>query len=196
MANPAKDITKLLVEFRKGDEAALEKLLPQVYEHLHKLASGYMRRENQRHTLQPTALVHEAFMRLVEGAEVDWQNRAHFFAVAANLMRRILVDHAKAKKAAKRGGSGVHVSFDEKFHVAEGANDGSPDVLELDKALKKLAKIDERQSKVVELRYFGGLSIEEAAEALKASPATIKRDWAAAKLWLYRELKKEDETET
>src|SRR5450631_729452 len=135
MSKAAKDITKLLVEFRKGDKDALQELLPQVYDHLHRLAMGYMRRENARHTLQPTALVHEAFMRLVDGAKVDWQNRTHFFAVAATLMRRILVDHAKAKRAQKRGGSGVHVSFDEKFHVIEGETSGSPDVLELDKAL-------------------------------------------------------------
>lgn len=192
MTKTARNITALLVEYKKGDKKALEALLPQVYDHLHRLAVGYMRRENARHTLQPTALVHEAFLRLVEGAEVDWQNRTHFFAVAASLMRRILVDHAKAKKAAKRGGGGVHIAFDEKIHWRA---DDEPDVLVLDRALKRLSKVDPRQGQVVEMRYFGGLSIEETAEALDASPATIKRDWAAAKLWLYRELNKENQKE-
>jgi RNA polymerase sigma-70 factor, ECF subfamily len=194
MAKPAGNITQLLDDYRSGNETALEKLLPQVYDQLHRIAAKYMRRENEKHTLQPTALVHEAFLRLVDGAQVDWQNRAHFFAVAANLMRRILVDHAKAKRAAKRGGGGIHVSFDEQMHAsgtAEGTSE--PDVLALDRALKKLAKTEERQARVVELRYFGGLSVEEVADALQASPATIKRDWAAAKLWLYREIQKDKE---
>ena len=192
MAKSGENITQLLDDYRSGDRAALERLLPQVYDQLHRIAAKYMARENQRHTLQPTALVHEAFLRLVDGAEVNWQNRAHFFAVAANLMRRILVDHAKAKRAKKRGGGGIHVSFDEKLHVA-GEDANEPDVLALDAALKKLAKVDERQARVVELRYFAGLGIEEVADALQASPATIKRDWAAAKLWLYREIQKSKE---
>jgi RNA polymerase sigma-70 factor (ECF subfamily) len=190
---PQGNITQLLDDFRGGDQKALERLLPQVYDQLHRIAAKYMRRESARHTLQPTALVHEAFLRLVDGAEVNWQNRAHFFAVAANLMRRILVDHAKAKKAAKRGGGGLHVSFDEQMHAVGPASNAEPDVLALDRALKRLAKVDERQARVVELRYFGGLSIEEVADALQASPATIKRDWAAAKLWLFREIEKDKE---
>ncbi len=189
--NTAK-ITALLQDYRKGDRKALEKLLPEVYQHLHRIAASYMRRENAKHTLQPTALVHEAFIRLVEGADVDWQNRAHFFALAASLMRRILVDHAKAKKTKKRSG-GVQVSFDEKFHGVAAPEGPGDDVLELDRALKKLAKESERQAQVVEMRYFGGLSVEETAEALGASPATVKRDWTAAKVWLYRELKKKKE---
>jgi RNA polymerase sigma-70 factor, ECF subfamily len=193
MKKSAANITQLLTEYRKGDQRALDALLPQVYEQLHRLAAGYMRKENAGHTLQPTALVNEAFMKLVKGADVDWRNRSHFFAVAANIMRHILVDHAKAKRAAKRGGGGIVVAFDEKFHTGPKEDDNTPDLIALDAALKRLAEIDERQAKVVELRYFGGMSVEETAEALTTSPATVKRDWAAAKLWLYRELKKQDE---
>jgi RNA polymerase sigma factor (TIGR02999 family) len=185
----SKDITQLLVEYGKGNEEALESLLPQVYQHLHRLAVKYMRRENPNHTLQPTALVNEAFLRLTNGQAVSWQNRAHFFAVSANLMRRILTDHAKAKRAQKRGGKEVRVSFDEKIHWA---TDDGPDLIALNDALERLSALDERQARVVELRYFGGLSIEETAEVLQSSPATVKRDWAMAKLWLYREMKSDD----
>jgi RNA polymerase sigma factor (TIGR02999 family) len=181
----------MLADYRNGDKRALEELLPAVYDHLHRLAENYMRREKSGHTLQPTALVNEAFVRLVGGAEVDWKDRAHFFAVAATVMRRILVDHAKAKRADKRGGGGVHVAFDEAIH--RGSTDaGGDDVLALDGALDRLAQVEPRWAKVVELRYFAGLEIEAIAEALSISPATVKRDWNAAKLWLFQEL---DETE-
>lgn len=186
MAKPQGNITQLLVDYGKGNSAALEQLLPEVYEQLHRMARNYMRKENSAHTLQPTALLNETFLRLTGGKAVDWQNRAHFFAISANVMRHILTDHAKAKRAEKRGGGGFVVEFDEKIHGGPSAE--GPDVLVLDEALTRLAKVDERQAKVVELRYFGGLSIEETALVLNSSPATVKRDWAMAKLWLYREL--------
>jgi RNA polymerase sigma-70 factor, ECF subfamily len=189
MGAPGKDLTKLLKDFSDGSAEALEKLYPQVHDHLHRLAVRYMSRENSGHTLQPTALVHEAFMRLVEGKQVDWQDRTHFFAVAARMMRRILTDHAKAKRAEKRGGGGIKIAFEENLHAVPPSNEGD-DLLALDEALEKLKAINERQAQVVELRYFGGLSIEETAACLQASPATIKRDWSSAKLWLFRELKK------
>ena len=191
MSAAEKKITELLKDYEGGSQEALEKLYPQVYEHLHRLAVKYMNRERQGHTLQPTALVNEAFIRLVEGQGVDWQNRTHFFAIAARVMRRILTDHAKAKKAAKRGGNDIRVSFDEKFHWA---TKDSPDLIELNDALERLETINERQAKVVELRYYGGLSVEEVAEFLNASPATVKRDWASAKMWLYRELQAKDKS--
>ncbi len=181
------NITQLLFRYGKGEPQALEKLLPIVYQELRRLAKNYMRRESSGHTLQPTALVHEAFFKLVDQNEVQWQNRAHFFGVAAQLMRRILIDHARSRKAVKRGGTQAKVAFDEAVHW-EAAEEGAPDLLALDEALEKLAALDERQSKVVELRYFGGLSIEEVAEALHTSPATVKRDWTLAKAWLQREL--------
>lgn len=180
-------VTQLLFRYGRGEPQALEKLLPLVYQELRQLAKSYMRRENSAHTLQPTALVHEAFFKLIDQKETDWQNRAHFFGVAAQLMRRILIDHARSRQAAKRGGAGPKLSFDEAIHW-EAAEEGAPDLLALDLALQRLANLDERQSKVVELRYFGGLSIEEVAEVLKTSPATVKRDWTLAKAWLQREL--------
>ena len=191
MPNSAK-ITKLLKDATDGDNQALEQLYPQVYENLHRLAAKYMNRERKGHTLQATALVNEAFIRLADGQDVDWQSRNHFYAVAATVMRRILTDHAKAKHAAKRGGKDIRVSFDEKFHTS---NRTEPGILELDDALNRLKEINERQARVVELRYFGGLNIEETAEVLQSSPATVKRDWATAKMWLYRELDKKTETE-
>ncbi len=157
-----------------------------LYKQLRKLAGYYMQRENPSHTLQPTALVHEAFMRLVEVNQLQLNNRTQFFALAAQMMRRILIDHAKAKHAAKRGGGAVKISFDENQHMA---NSGDPDILALDEALKRLTKLDPRRSKVVELKYFGGLSNEEIAQVVGASPATIKRDWMVARAWLYYELK-------
>lgn len=178
------NVTQLLVSYSNGDSSALEALLPQVYDELHRLAQSYMRREHPSHTLQPTALVHEAYFKLIDQRSVEWKNRSHFFGVAAQLMRRILIDHARQRLASKRGGSQARVAFEEAFHVGE---DG-PDLLSLDDALKKLAELDERQAKIVELRYFGGLSIEETAECLRTSPATVKRDWTLARTWLYREL--------
>jgi RNA polymerase sigma factor (TIGR02999 family) len=187
----APNLTQLLISYGQGNQNALEALLPEVYTELRRLAQSYMRKENTGHTLQATALVHEAFFRLIDQKQVQWQNRAQFFGVAAQLMRRILIDHARQRLAAKRGGSQARIAFDEAVHWTD--KDEGPDLLALDQALEKLTLIDERQAKVVELRYFGGLSIEETAHVLHTSPATVKRDWTLAKAWLYRELGTEDE---
>lgn len=186
----ASNLTQLLIQYSDGSPEAMEKLLPAVYQELRKLAESYMRKEFSGHTLQPTALVHEAYFKLIDQNAVKWQNRAHFFGVAAQLMRRLLIDHARAKQAAKRGGSQAKISFDEGLHWAEN-EEQSQDILALDNALTKLTAMDARQGRVVELRYFGGLSIEETAEVLETSPATVKRDWALAKAWLFRELSNE-----
>ncbi len=179
------EVTQLLVAWSHGDQAALDRLLPMVYDELHRLAHRYMRRENPGHSLQTTALVHEAYLRLTEGKPVNWQNRTHFFAVSANVMRRILVDIANANGAQKRGGNLHHVPLDEALVISE---DREADLVALDDALNALAKIDARKSQVIELRFFGGLSVEETAEALKVSPDTVLRDWRLAKSWLMREL--------
>lgn len=178
------DATRLLLRWNQGDQRAVDELLPLVYDELRKLARGYLNRERPGHTLQSTALVHEAYLRLVD-QNTDWQSRAHFFGVAAQIMRRILVDHARARGAAKRG-EGLKVTLDEGMAVAE---QRSVDVLELDRALDGLYAIDAQQGKVVELRYFAGLSIEETAEVLSISPATVKRDWTVAKAWLARAMR-------
>lgn len=183
------DLTQWLVGYGKGDSAALDRLLPHVYSELKKLAAAQLKRESAGHTLQPTALVHEAYLRLIDQREVQWQNRAHFFGVAAQIMRRILIDHARRKRARKRDAGGVRVTFDERL---PSTSDGEPDLLALDDALNRLHELDPRQARVVELRYFGGLSVEETAEALSTSPATVKRDWAVARAWLHRELERED----
>jgi RNA polymerase sigma-70 factor (ECF subfamily) len=159
--------------------------LPLVYDELRRLAARYLRRERRNHTLQPTALVNEAYLRLIQGQQVQWQNRAHFFALAARLMRRILVDSARSRGYQKRGAGAAVVSLDEALAVADGR---TPDILALDDALTALAAVDSRKSQVVEMRFFGGLSIEETAEALQMSRDTVKRDWKMAKLWLLREL--------
>lgn len=184
-AQPQPDVTQLLVNWSNGDRQALEQLTPLVYSELCRLASRYLRRERQGHTLQSTALVHEAYMRLVDQRNVHWQNRAHFFGIAAQLIRRILVDHARSHHAQKRGADACKLSLDEAIATAEKRD---LNLVALDDALETLAKIDEQQSRVVELRFFTGLSIEETAEVLGISPATVKRDWAAAKAWLYREI--------
>jgi RNA polymerase sigma factor (TIGR02999 family) len=181
------DVTKLLIRWSEGDKAALEELLPAVYSELRKLASRYISRERQNHTLQSTALVHEAYLRLIDQSRVQWQNRAHFYGVAAQMIRRILVDHARGHLTAKRGGGAFKLSLDEAI--------GEPqqrdlDLVLLDDALKGLAEFDEQQARVVELRFFAGLSIEETAAAIGISPATVKRDWNAAKAWLYREMQR------
>ncbi len=181
------NLTKILVRYSEGSPEAREELLPAVYGELKKIAASYMRREYPGHTLQATALVHEAYFRLIDQESVKWQNRAHFFGIAAQLMRRILIDHARAKYAAKRGGSQVKVSFDEALHWSD-SEDEAAQILSVDAALERLAKLDARQAQVVELRYFGGLSIDEVAEVMKTSPATVKRDWAMARAWLFREL--------
>jgi RNA polymerase sigma factor (TIGR02999 family) len=178
------DVTRLLFELQQGREGAADQLVPLVYLELRDLAVHYMRAERADHTLQPTALVHEAYMRLVDQRNASWQNRSHFFGIAAQAMRRILVDHARRKRASKREG-GERVTLDES--VAE-AQERSVDVLALDDALTKLAALDPRQAKVVELRFFGGLDIEQTAESLGVSPATVKRDWTFARAFLQREM--------
>jgi RNA polymerase sigma-70 factor, ECF subfamily len=178
------EVTQLLIAWGKGDPAALEALTPVVYDELRRLARHYMGNERAGHTLQATALVNEAYMRLVDIHKVQWQNRAHFFAMSARLMRRILVDSARSRKYQKRGAGAQKVSLDERLLVAEPGRD----LVALDDALNELAKVDERKSKVVEMRFFGGLSVEETAEALGVSVDTVMRDWKLAKAWLLREL--------
>jgi len=175
-------ITQRLLDWRNGHHDALEEVMPRIYDTLHRIALKYMRQENPGHTLQPTAVVNEAYLKLID-AEVDWQNRAHFIAVAARLMRRILVDHAKAKHRDKRGGSATILSIDE---VAVREAEPEVDIVELDLALKRLAEFDERKSKVVELHYFGGLNYEETAEVLQISAATVDRELRMAKAWLHK----------
>ena len=185
----ANEVTQLLEDLSGGDQAAFEKLAPLVYDELHRLARGYMSRESAGHTLQATALVNEAYLRLVDQTRVQWRNRAHFFGVAAQMMRRILVDHARKRGSQKGGGDFARVSL-------AGVEDFSPqpadDVLALDDALKDLARLDPQQARVVELRYFAGLTIEETAEALGLSHDMVKREWATAKAWLYRAIRKSD----
>jgi RNA polymerase sigma factor (TIGR02999 family) len=178
-------ITQLLVEWSEGDRAALDQLMPLVYDELRRLARSYLRRERPDHTLQATALVHEAYMRLVDQHSVSWQNRAHFFGIASQMMRRILVNHALARETAKRGGDAERLPLDTAIVV-----DAKREInlIALDDALKELETADARQGRIVELRFFGGLSIEETAEVLKLSPATIKREWSTAKLWLRRQI--------
>jgi len=179
------NVTQLLVNWSQGDPKALEALTPLVYDELRRLASRYLRRERPDHTLQSTALVHEAYLRMVDQKQVRWQNRAHFFGVAAQIIRRILVDHARGHKAEKRGADAVKLSLDEAMAVPE---ERQVDLVALDDSLSSLASFDLQQGRIVELRFFGGLSIEETAEVLGVSTATVKRDWAMAKAWLYRDM--------
>jgi len=181
----AADVTRLLADWSQGNEQAFEQLAPAVYDELRRLAARYLSRERSNHTLQPTALVHEAYLRLIDQSRVEWQNRAHFFGVAAQMIRRILVDHARAHQAAKRGSGAVHFAIDDALDAAAPRD---LDLVALDDALATLATLDPQQSRVIELRFFGGLSVEETAEVLGISPATVKREWAAARAWLYREL--------
>ena len=178
------EVSGLLRAWGDGDRAALDKLTPVVYEELRRLASHYMRGERPGHSLQATALVNEAYMRLVDYKGMQWQNRAHFFAVSAQLMRRILVEHARRHNL-KRGGGVPHVSLDDTAIVG---GDRGADLVALDDALEALARFDQRKVQVVEMRFFGGLSVEETAEVLKVSSVTVMRDWSTAKAWLYREL--------
>jgi RNA polymerase sigma factor (TIGR02999 family) len=180
-----RNVTHLLIRWSEGDSAALDALVPLVYDQLRKLAQSYLSREKPGHTLSSTALVHEAYLRLVKQKEVTWQNRAHFFAVAARMMRRILVDHARSHNYAKRGGGAMTITLDE---TVAPAPEREMDLVALDDALEALAKLDERQSRMVELRFFGGLSIEETSEVLGISTPTVKREWASARAWLYREI--------
>lgn len=179
------DVTQLLKDWTNGNKAALDRLLPAVYQELRRLAGQYLRRERMDHTLQATALVHEAYLRLIDQKNVQWQNRAHFYGVAAQMMRRILVDHARRHLSEKRGGEQQILSLDDAIALPERRH-GS--LVALDDALTRLAEIDERKCRVVELRFFGGLSVEETAEALSVAPATVMRDWAMAKAWLLREM--------
>lgn len=179
------EVTQLLQQWSAGRQEALDRLLPEIYAELRRLAASYLRRERPEHTLQPTALVHEAFLKLVDQRAVRWQNRAHFFGIAAQAMRRILVDHARAHTAAKRGAGETRVPL-ETAQLASAMPD--IDILALDEALGRLAALDPQQSRVVELRFFGGLTMEETAEVLQISPATVGREWTLAKAWLYAEL--------
>jgi RNA polymerase sigma-70 factor, ECF subfamily len=182
------EITELLQAWRRGDESALEKLTPQVYRELHRAAKGCMRAERDGHTLQTTALINELYLKLTDLKEVNWQNRAHFFALCARQMRRILTDQARARQSHKRGGGAQPISLDAAPMVSTRTQ---PEVLAINDALQALAKVDSRKSQVVELRFFGGLNVEETAEVLKVSPDTVVRDWKLAKAWLLRELGQE-----
>jgi RNA polymerase sigma factor (TIGR02999 family) len=178
-------ITQLLTRWRQGDQAALDELLPRVYSELRRLAQYYLRQERPGHTLQSADLVHEAYLRLIEETEVDWQNRAHFFGIAAVRMRHILVEHARSRQAAKRGGGELRLSLSEADRLADKRD---VNLLALDDALQRLEALDVQKARVVELRYFSGMTIEETAEALQISPATVKRDWSLARAWLRSEI--------
>ncbi len=179
------EVTQLLIDWSSGNQAALDRLIPMVDRELHRLAHHYMRRENAGHTLQTTALVNEVYLKLIDQKNVHWKNRAHFFALSAQLMRRILVDHARNRQYAKRGGGAQRITFDEALVVS---SERGGDLVALDEALSKLTSIDPRKGKVVELRFFGGLSVEETAEALQISAVTVMREWSMAKAWLYNSL--------
>ena len=185
MTPTPQEVTELLLAWNKGDSAALDRLVPLVYAELHRLAKGYLRRERAGHTLQTTALIHEAYLRLIDARRVQWQNRAHFFGVAARLMRQILVGLARERGYQKRGGGARQVSFDEALVIDEGRG---AELVELDEALAALAQFDERKAQVVEMRFFGGLTEEEIAAALDVSPETVRRDWRLARSWLRRRL--------
>ncbi len=186
MSSSPSTVSRLIASVRNGDADAAAALMPLLYDELHRLALYYMRNERPGHTLQATALVNEAYLKLVDQSEANWENRAQFIAVAAQVMRRVLIDHARARKAAKRGGLQQKIPLEDVVLAAEGQPD---DLIALDAALDRLAKIDERQSRIVELRYFGGLTVEQAADVLGISPKTVKRDWAVARAWLHRELR-------
>jgi RNA polymerase sigma factor (TIGR02999 family) len=185
MDHPSAEVTRLLKEWSNGQEQALERLVPQIHRELRKLAASYLRKERPDHTLQPTALVNEAFLKLIDQRAVRWQNRAHFFGIAAQAMRRILVDHARARAAGKRGDGVRNVPLEEAAMVANALDHK---LLALDEALTRLAAIDPQQSRVVELRFFGGLTMEETAEVMRISPATVGREWRMAKAWLFAEI--------
>ena len=182
------EISRILQEWSDGGTDVSEKLMPLIYDELRRQASRYMRRERIGHTLQTTALIHEAYLKLIDKPDVNWQNRAHFFGVAAQVMKRILVDHAKSKRREKRGGIAENLPLDEaRFVISEGK---SVDLIALDEALTRFAEFDPQQAKIVELKYFAGMQIDEIAEALRISPATVKREWNSAKAWLHSEITK------
>ena len=185
MSADSETVTQLLQDWSQGNQQALEELLPLIYDELRRLAHNFLYSERPGHTLQTTALAHEAYLKLIDQKSVHWQNRAHFFAIAAQAMRRILIDSARRHAAQKRGGAAEKVSLAEVANIST----GSPtDLLALDHALNRLAALDQDQSRIIELRYFGGLTIEETAEVMKSSPATVKREWQMARAWLYQEL--------
>ncbi len=186
MASTSGNVTQLLMEWRNGDRQALDALIPIVYDELRAIARRYMNRERSGHTLQTAALINEAYLRLVDKQDIAWQNRTHFFAISARIMRNLLVDHARARQMEKRGGGAVQVSLNEA--IAGSEPEMTVDMLSLDEALTRLAEFDERKARIVELRFFGGLSADETAEALDLSEITIKREWLKAKAWLFREL--------
>ena len=181
-----KQISVILKDWSGGNRASADVLLSLVYDELRKIAAQYLRKERSDHTLQPTALVHEAYLKLVDISDISWQNRAHFFAVSSNVMRHILVDHARARLSDKRGGAAQRIALEDAISFS---NEPDVDLIALDEALKQLAEFDEQQSRLVELRFFGGLTIEETAEVLNISPATVKREWTMAKAWLFRRMK-------
>ena len=185
MSSSAKEVTQLLMDWGKGDAQALNQLMPLVYNELHRIAGRYLRNERPNHTLQTTALINEAYVRIVDGKSVKWQDRAHFFGVAAQIMRHILVDHARSSRSAKRGGGVQKLTLDE---AVAGSQERNLDLVALNDSLNSLAQIDPQQSRIIELRFFGGLTIEETAEVMSISPATVKRDWNMAKAWLYGEI--------
>lgn len=187
--HPTEEITQLLLAWGKGDEGAFDRLMPLVYDEMRKIARRYMSRQRPDHTLQTTALVNEAYLRLIDSSKVQWQNRAHFYAISAQLMRRILVDFARARTNQKRGGGVQKVVLDEALTIT---SEPGADLIALDDALNELAKLDRRQSQIVELRYFGGLSEDETAEILDISARTVRRDWSLARAWLYRQLNQEE----
>jgi RNA polymerase sigma factor (TIGR02999 family) len=184
---PGQEVTALLVNWSNGDRHALDELMPLVYGELRRLAGSHLRRERSGHTLQSTALVNEAFLRLVNQKDVHWRSRAHFYGIAAQMIRRILVDHARSQQAGKRGAGAIRLELDEAMAVS---NQKELDLVGLDEALERLAQLDERQGRIVELRFFAGLSVEETAEVMHLSPATVKREWSSARAWLYREILK------
>jgi RNA polymerase sigma-70 factor, ECF subfamily len=190
--SPDHEVTSLLQAWSAGDEQALDKLAPLVYHELHRTAHRYMARENTGHTLQTTALVNEVYLRLVNVQKVDWQGRAHFYAICARMMRRVLTDFARSRRYLKRGGDAVHLPFEEALFPGR---EDHPDIVDLDDALKVLAVMDQRKAKVVELRFFGGFSVEETAKVLDVSVETVHRDWKLAKVWLLRELSKDQSHE-
>ena len=185
MAAIPQEITQLLLKWSEGDKAALDELIAAVYPELRRIARRYMRRENQQHTLQTSALINEAYLRLIDQQAVSWQDRAHFFAVAAQVMRHILIDHARSHRYAKRGAGAEHIALD---NVAVVNEQRATEFVELDDALARLAEIDPRKSRIVELRFFGGLTVEETAEVMKLSQITVKRDWRTARAWLLCEI--------
>ena len=187
-ADQPSDVTRLLLAWNKGDRSALDHLIPIVYDELRRLARRQLRSEDAGHSLQPTLLANEVYIRLIDQKRVNWQNRAHFFGAAAQIIRRLLVEHARARGRLKRGGNVLKITLNDKIKAPDPAQF---DVIALDDALTRLAKLDAQQERIIELRFFGGLSIEETSEALNISPATVKRDWATARAWLYREMTSE-----